>query len=186
MKKKEMWIRRTVSTTILLLIVVLIIFAVSKVAAGRSAKKADKAESVQQEQSAAEILTCAAKDLNGAISFEPGVIGVGQETKANLEVRNLGSSACKMSTDDLQAKMVTGQDEVWFPSSCSAAWSKPLLLDAGQTWSTQMVWDGHLYSDCEAKKNEEGTQLLAQPGTYQLEVTYNGAPLAQQPLVIDE
>lgn len=185
MKKKEMWIRRIVSTTVLVVIVLLVIFGVSKLLGKSGADKAKESQSEQSDQASLDIPVCAAKDLNAGVSFEPPVTYVGQETQVALQLRNIGTTPCQMDTANLQLRMVTGEDEVWQGGQCSGNWDKLLLLDIGQEWGTKLTWDGHIYNDCVAVTNDEDSALWAASGTYQLLVNYSGAPLTSQTLVVE-
>lgn len=179
--KRQMWIRRIISTTLLLAALALLIFG-----AIIFAQFIGKKYSVeQQERSSAVRATpivvteCTNENLMVSTKPQPVNPAVGEGLKLGVSLENKGKNGCSLDTAAVQISLVTGEDTVWEPTVCADGWERQLLLSPAVPWETTLQWDGKIYDGCEMLKDtESGEGLVAEEGTYRVQVTANGSKLS--------
>lgn len=178
--KRRLWVRRVVSTTLVLAALALLVFGAVTFVQFLIGKYSVE----QQERSSAvrptpiTILECTNQNLRVTTRAQPTDPGVGEGFDLDVRVRNKGKDACSLDTGALRISLVTGEDTVWEPTTCSSDWERQLLLSPKTDWEAELRWDGKVYDDCEPVKDpESGEDLVALDGTYRVEVTANGTRL---------
>lgn len=97
----------------------------------------------------------------------------GVSPRLSVVVRNASTTPCRFRSDPRARtwSILSGSDQVWSTADCGRAGRRALSrLGAGKTISYVVVWDRHRsVTGC----TSPGTE--AQPGTYRLYVTVDGA-----------
>ena len=180
-----MWVRRIVSTLILIALLVLVIFVGSKLVGFGHSKLSER----QQEMQAAEqnlpvtIRDCGSSDLQVTVTPQVTAATVGEGFVTNVRVAGKTAEACRFSTSDLDLTLQMGKQTVWSPTKCSKSWDTVLLLGADSSCEKTLKWKGNLYSECKAQKNADGQNLVADPGKYFFEGTLLGVQIDKSPTV---
>lgn len=168
-KKKVPWVRRIVSTTVLLLVLVGLVFGVVKL--GGWVKGLLSAEHARTTEVATikpvVIEACSAKDLG--ISVTPSVSSVqeGQGFDVAVTLENTGSEDCSFDLSTLAVSLEGTGGAVWTPTACSETWDKSLLLGVGKSWAATLTWDGLVYADCVVVQHS-GAAATPMEGSYAL------------------
>lgn len=186
-KRKTLWVRRIVSTLILLGILALIVFLLVKAVTWIGGVFQSGRQTVAEQTTPRPVVIeeCLPSALTVTLVPEKSVALEGAGVNISMTVENTGDVDCKISEAQIGLQL-TGQEHVlWNPGSCSEAMqNKMLLLAPGQPWSTTVVWDGQAHSGCDAGQSGPGPVVLGE-GTYQLEArVLGGEARGSAPLVI--
>lgn len=157
-KKRVPWVRRIVSTTILLLVLVALVFGVVKLGGWVKGVLSEEHSRTTEVATIKPVVidACTPQDLT--ISVTPNVVSVqeGQGFNVAVSLVNKGAEDCSFDLSTLMVILDGAGGAVWTPTACSAAWDKSLLLGAGKSWSTTLTWDGLVYADCAQVQNAGG------------------------------
>lgn len=184
--RRKMWIRRIVSTTVLLALLALVVFGVVKAAGliGTLLSDRHSAATVASQPTSVSIAACTADDIHVAITADPYAAAVGEGLRLDLVIENKAATECSLALADLKVRLSSGDYTVWTPSDCASGWDKTLLLSPKVPWETSLKWDGRIYESCDLLTNDEGTGLVADAGTYKVQVavgkTWLDSPLTFQ------
>ena len=164
----EMWVRRVVSSLILLAVLVGLVFVAVKAVRVVHGKLADQQQQMQlAEQNLPTVVReCGSSDLEVTVTPEASTVLVGEGFAATVRISGKAEEACSFDSSELNLQLKTGDKVVWSPTKCSSSWGRPLLLGAGSSWERQVRWRGNLYSGCEALTSGDNSELIADPGTY--------------------
>ncbi len=175
-----MWVRRIISTIILLVAVAALVMVGVRLYGMVHSKLTGHQEQLASASSnlPVEIRSCGPSDLKVQVVPETAQALVGEGIAAKVTVTGLAEPACEFSTADLDIQLVTGDDVVWSPTKCSDSWARTLLIGKDLSWEQTIKWAGNLYNGCDALENGEGTQLVADPGTYRFQGTLLGTKLS--------
>lgn len=175
-----MWVRRTISTLVLVGLVALIGFGAVKA----FQIVAEKYATEQQHRSTASaptpvaIPTCTDKNLKIVTTPKPLNPSVGEGMEILVSIENGGVNACSLDTAQVGVSLITGEDTVWTPTACSDDWERTLLLSPKEPWEASLLWDGKLYDGCEPLTTEDASGgLVADAGTYRIPVKLGGTTL---------
>jgi hypothetical protein len=178
------WVRRLVPLAIVTLIVVLAVHGCSDGAAGGDAGLRQRADqqplpgastspsASTTPASAAAAVACRPQDLRVAISSDSPTYPVGVDPKFTAVLRNAGP-ACRFPTalSTRTWRILSGVDEVWSTADCPrSSAGKSVRLEAGGQITYVLPWDRF--------RSTPGCAVAgapAQPGTYRLYVTIDGA-----------
>lgn len=179
-KKKTPWVRRIVSTLILIALLVGIVFGLAKgfswvtdffKSENQKNKDAVSVQPVTYGQ-------CGAGNLDVTLTPSAPAVQEGGGVDVALSIVNTSTVPCVMKVGDLQIDLATaGAEPVWTPTACSAdLGDEQLLLSKGQPWSTTFSWDGKAYKKCEVQAQPSGRQIDAPEGVYDLRIAPFGTP----------
>lgn len=183
----NMWVRRVISTALLLGLLVAIIFGVVKGYGAIHARLSDHQDKVAVETGnvPVSISECRFGDLDVHLDPEPVTAPVGEGFKLKISVKNTGLEECSLHTERLQIEMLTGDHAVWSPTECSQSWQRQLLLPANGTWEVSRTWDGNIYEGCDAAtRGDEERPLVADDGTYLLQARLLGRQVTPETPVV--
>lgn len=178
--KRELYVRRTVSTLVLLLVLVLLVclgWWVVRYIGGLFGEQQSGIQSyTESAQSSLAIPTCTADDLSLSLEAASSTMAAGDSQEFTVTVENLTDVPCSISTSQILVQLTTGADDesVWVGSECSDSWTKTLLLSADQPWSGTLTWDGYVYDQCEVATNDDGDALTAGAGAYVGHIYFEG------------
>lgn len=148
--RTELWLRRIVSS--LLLLVVLALLAWGIVAAVRYISNLfDQQGAAQSSVDAAQsfsIPTCTVDDLEFSLQAASATASAGGKMDFTLTVENQTGTACRWETSRMRVEVTTGDLVVWQGTECDNSWQKTLLLSNGQPWSAELTWNGLFYREC--------------------------------------
>ncbi len=172
-KKKTPWVRRIVSSLILLAIVIGLVFLIVKAVSAVTGMLSD--HHVKTTESSAprpvEINPCSADQLQ--ITLEPSetIVSQGRGFQTAVIVENTGEVDCSLNTTDVhvvltaQSKPGASAETIWSPTECTPEWEKMLLLSPNQTWSGTLKWEGYVYEGCDVSGLDYGG-AVPEPGIY--------------------
>lgn len=170
--KKVPWMRRIISTTILLLVLVGLIFGAVKLGGWVKGILSDEHARTTEVATIKPVVieACAAPDLG--ITVTPSVASVqeGYGFDVAVSLVNSGSEDCSFDLSTLVVSLEGPGGPVWTPSACAANWDKNLLLGAGKSWATTLTWDGLVYADCVLVQHSGGSATPME-GAYALKWT---------------
>lgn len=179
------WVRRIVSTSVLLALVGGLIFGavhffgvLKNVLQDQHEKTAipNVAEPVTIEE-------CAFQDLGLQLRPEPQSQRATEPIEVLITVVNEGEEACSLQTESLDVTMKIGAEVIWEPIKCDPSWGRTLLLKEGQDWVGSLTWNGRTFVDCEniSVVGSDGISYLEFPGagTFTIEGSLNGKRLAR-------
>lgn len=180
-RRREMWIRRIISSVILLAVVVGVVFLVIRgigmiggMLPKATATPQSGAMSSASQPTSVIISPCSVGDLQITATSDPAAPVVGGGLTLGLSVENKTAKECSLALPDLEVRLSTGSDTVWAPTQCSDTWNGNLLMLPGTPWSASLQWDGKLYDACTLLTDDAGTGLVADPGTYHVQVAVKG------------
>ncbi len=168
-KRKTPWVRRIVSTLILLLVLALLLWGLVKIGGWVKTILTDEHERATQGAviEPAVIEPCSSDALRVTVTPVLTAVQEGEGFDVSVAVENVGASDCSFSLSTLEITLGSENGLLWTPSACTSSWDKELLLGAGKSWSTSLAWDGHVYADCELVK-VDGFGATPMEGTYTL------------------
>ena len=185
-KRKTPWVRRIVSTLILLALIALLVFLVARgVIWIRGVFQEGRDEAAESAVPKPVVIEqCAATSLD--ISLEPteSFVEEGAGVRVSVSVTNTGEADCKITQAQLGVQLVGDNEVLWEPGACSEAMQESMLLLApGQPWSTTLRWDGLRYFECAVPQS--GMPAVVGEGSYLLEArVLGGKTRASVPLVV--
>lgn len=177
-KRKTPWVRRIVSTLILLFVLALIVWGLVKIGGWVKSILAEEHQRTSQGAVIQPVVIgpCSADALRVTVTPTSTSVQEGQGFDASVLVENAGTDDCSFSLSALEVTLGSDNGLIWTPSACVPL-DKELLLGAGKSWSTTFTWDGHVYADCELVKID-GFGSTPMTGTYTLKWA---APPALEP-----
>lgn len=168
-KKKVPWLRRIISTTILLLVLVGLIFGIVKLGGWVKGVLSEEHSRATETATIKPVVIegCTSKDLT--ISVTPSVVSVQEGNGFDVAVSlvNKGGEDCSFDLSTLVISLEGPGGAVWTPTACTPTWGKNLLLGAGKSWSTTLTWDGLVHADCAPVQNA-GAAATPMEGSYAL------------------
>lgn len=171
-KRKVPWVRRIVSTLILLALVAGILFLVFRVVSwvGSYFQEEHQKNTELTTLQPVSYETCSAKDVSVTLTPDAATVLQGEGTNVVLSMSNTGNEPCLMSPGNVSVSMVLGGDTIWTPTACTSGLTDlTLLLSSDQPWSKTLSWDGKAYLECEVvKTGEDDSPMNAAKGTYEL------------------
>lgn len=181
-KQKTPWVRRIVSTLILLALLAGLIFAlVTAVKWVLSVIGAEHERStVSSLPQPVEILPCKPGSIDVEVTPSDTEIPEGAGFTVEVELLNSTQTECSFEVEDLDVSLSVGGYDVWTPTACKAD-DRTLLLASEQEWKTSFKWNGGVYVDCERVnldvQDEAGKPIpaTASSGVYDLVVGLSGA-----------
>lgn len=176
----SMWVRRIISTGILLVLVALLGTWLWNFGSGILDRGRDALNEQHQKSTAAtehgpiQIEDCSPKDVELRVKPEADTIKKGNGTRVSVEVKNQGKAQCIIPEGEIQIALSVGGDDVWQPSECDSPWHPTLLLGTEKSWESTLEWDGNVYVDCKTATSGKGKKkapIQADVGMYDLEAT---------------
>lgn len=177
-KRKTPWVRRIVSTLILLALLAGLVFLVFKAViwVGDYFKSEHQKNTELTTLQPVTYESCGEEDVS--VSLIPGATTItqGEGIDVVMSIENVRGEACTMTPGDVSVSAQLGGDSVWTPVACSSVLSEmPLLLAPDHPWSRTLSWDGKAYVDCEvATTGDDGASMNAAKGTYELRYSVFG------------
>lgn len=177
-KRKTPWLRRIISTLILLgLIVALVFFLIWFVqwVGDIFREEHDRASRATIPQ-AVEVKECSLDTLQLMLTPDALQVPEGQPLSAELSIATTGDEACSFDTSRVTVQLGSADLSVWTPTACQESWGTTLLLSKDVPWQTSFNWNGQLYQDCQAVSvGEENPQPGTPPeGVYNLDAFVAG------------
>ena len=183
----QMWVRRIVSSVLLVAVLSGLIFGAVKGYQVLHARLSEHQENVavQAGNLPVNISECRFKDIDAKLEPDPLTPLVGEGFTLQVKFINRGREECSINTGQLEVRLKTGDLVVWTPTACTDSWDRQLLLPADGSWQGALTWDGSIYSECEVSKAAEGgASLIADEGAYLVEGTLLGEKVTPEPRVL--
>ncbi len=175
----SMWVRRIVSSILLLGVLIGIIIGGVKLYGILHAKLSEQQKQIQlsEQNLPATIRSCGSSELDVTVSPKQSTVLVGEGVTVTVRIVGTSKEACSFNTGDLDLTLSVGEEVVWSPTKCSKTWDRTLLLGDWTSWERDVKWRGNIYSDCEALESGDGSKLIADPGMYKFQATMLGVVL---------
>jgi hypothetical protein len=175
------WLRRLVLLGVVLVFVLAVAYACTD-DDGESKQAEDKpipGVTATSPAAAPTVHRCGSKRLTVEAATDAETYPVGSSPRLTAVVRNTSGEACRLAIQPSARSwsITSGPDEVWSTDDCVNDADLVLKrLKAGKQVTYAVTWDGHR---SEPQCAEPGA--AAQPGTYRVDVTVDGA--RSQPVV---
>lgn len=177
--RKTPWVRRIVSTLILVAIVIGVGVLLVKVGSWVHAALTDTHAKTTESSTVkpVEILPCTDENLDVTLLPSQTVVDEGMGMDLVVSLENTGSTDCSVDTGDIQVQLRGDYGTVWTPTACDGQWARELLLGAKESWGGQLHWDGGISADCQPISND-GIRATAPSGSYTLIASVPGGQSA--------
>lgn len=147
-------------------------------------------DSIAQNEAASEVVPTDAPFTDQPTACDPGVVewvisaqpgSAGERVPFRFTITNSGEIPCLVDAGatSLVINVTSGDDEIWSNAHCSSD-EVALLLGAGDSTEREVTWGGGRSAPGCAT-----VEATPEPGTYKVEMTYNGATIPEGTMVFD-